>query len=510
MSNDASQADFRPGTTGTEPPAPESNQSVRVTSSALKQAVAPKQRDAGPYVPPALASGAGIGWRFLVIVAVVLVVGKILVTFKTLVIPVAVALLLTVLLQPIYRLLSKTLRVPKVLSALVALLALFGFVAGLITVAGKEVAAGISELSDKAIDGIMELTHWAQGAPLNLDLSSWDKYWNGILDNLQSYTGTLISGALSFTSTLGHFFTGVLIIIFCTIFFLVDGRRIWSWIIGLLPRHVRERTHQAGRRGLVTLSSYVRTQILVAFIDALGIGVGAAIIGLPLAIPLGVLVFLGSFIPFIGAIVTGAIAVLVALVIKGWVMALVMLGIVLLVQQLESHVLQPFLMGRAVSLHPVAVLLVVLSGSLLAGIVGALFAVPVVAVINTVVLYFHGHDKFPQLGFEDHIEMRPEGRRAVMVTSAARYVADGAWDERPEEPAPIAIATLDKLWSKLPRVGRTDETDDAGTPRSENGDSEMVKKSAPWRFTPLWPGSRTQHSKPSNTPQADDKSPEDQ
>lgn len=515
MGNDASQTETHKGASGsggTGKATADSGQSVRVTSSALKQAVAPKQRDSGPYVPPALAAGAGIGWRFLVVVAVVLVLGKVLVTFKTLVIPVAIALLLTVLLQPMHRFFTKTLRVPKVLSALASLLVLLGLVAGLVTVAGKEVVSGISDVSDQAVAGVMELTHWAQGAPLHLDLSSWDKYWNGILDNLQGYTGTLISGALSVTSTLGHLVTGLLIIVFCTIFFLVDGRRIWSWIIGLLPRHVRERSHQAGRRGLVTLASYVRTQILVAFIDALGIGLGAFAIGLPLAIPMGVLVFLGSFIPFIGAIVTGIIAILVALVVKGWVMALVMMGIVLLVQQLESHVLQPFLMGRAVSLHPVAVLLVVLAGSLLAGIVGALFAVPLVAVINTVVLYFHGHDKFPQLGFEDHIEMRPEGRRAVMVTSAARYVAGGAWDDRPEEPEPVAIATLDRLWSKLPRVGRVEGADEFGSDGTETGtgsedptgDKETTKKPAPWKLSPKWPGSRVLGPKKSDGKQTEE------
>ncbi len=181
---------------------------------------------------------------------------------------------------------------------------------------------------------------------------------------------------------------------------------MWSWVVNLLPRSVRERVHQAGRRGLVTLSAYTRTQILVALVDAVGIGIGAAILRVPLALPLATLVFVGSFIPIVGAIVTGAVAVLVALVAHGPVIALIMLGVVLLVQQLEGHILQPFLMGHAVSLHPVAVLLVVTAGSMAAGIVGALFAVPIAAVLNTVVLYLHGHDKFPQLGVDDHVELR--------------------------------------------------------------------------------------------------------
>lgn len=455
----------------------EEGQTVRVTSNALSQSVAPKQREDGSYIPPALAAGAGLAWRFLAVVAALLVLGKVTVTFKGLVIPVAISLLITVLLQPTHRLLTETLRFPKALSAITALLGLFTILTGLIVVAGREMVVGISELSDKAVGGVQELIKWAQGAPLNLDLSGVEEYWSDLLKNVQNYSGTIIDGAMSVTTTLGAIATGLLIIIFCTIFFLIDGRRIWSWVIGILPRHLRERSHQAGRRGLVTLSSYVRTQILVAFIDAVGIGLGAFLIGLPLAIPMGTLVFLGSFIPFIGAIVTGMIAILVALVVKGWVWALVMMGIVLLVQQIESHVLQPFLMGRAVSLHPVAVLLVVLGGSMLAGIAGALFAVPVVAVLNTVILYFHGHDKFPQLGFEDHIEMRPEGRRAFMVTSAARYVTDGTWDQTPEFDDPIALATLDKLWAKLPRGARPDAGGET-TPKSK------PVKSFKWRKKP--------------------------
>ncbi|MEK8227925.1 AI-2E family transporter [Oerskovia sp. M15] len=167
-----------------------------------------------------------------------------------------------------------------------------------------------------------------------------------------------------------------LIALFCTFFFLLDGRTIWSWVVGLMPLRSRDTIHQAGRRGIVTISAYARTQILVAFVDAVGIGVGAAFFVPSLALPLGILVFVGSFIPIVGAVVTGVVAVLVVLVANGWVAALVMLGIVLVVQQIEGHVLQPFLMGHAVSLHPVAVLLVVAAGAFAAGIVGALFAVP--------------------------------------------------------------------------------------------------------------------------------------
>lgn len=395
---------------------------VRVTSSSLNSAFSSRTRGDEPYVSPALVAGAAWAWRIILLAVVAFLLFQVVTYLKVVVVPVALALLFTVLLQPMDRFLHTTLRFPRSLSAVTSVLALIAALATLITVAGQQIASGITELSDRAVQGVNELISWAQRDPLNLDLSQIDAYWNDLLDAAQNQSGALVSGALSVTSTIGHVIAGALIAIFCTIFFLIDGRKIWTWIVGLLPRHVRERTHQAGRRGIVTLSAYVRTQILVAFIDSIGIGVGAALIGLPLVVPLAALVFVGAFIPFVGAIITGAVAVLVALVAKGWVWALVMLGIVLLVQQIEGNVLQPFLMGRAVAIHPVAVLLTVSAGTVLAGIVGAIFAVPIVAVANTIILYLNGHDKFPELGFDDRLPMKPTGRKAIMVTSATRYV----------------------------------------------------------------------------------------
>jgi predicted PurR-regulated permease PerM len=165
----------------------------------------------------------------------------------------------------------------------------------------------------------------------------------------------------------------------------------------MLPRPAQEPTHEAFRRGWVSLGHYARTQVLVAGVDAVGIGLGALVLRLPFVLPLTLLVFLSSFVPIVGAVFSGAVAVLIALVTKGPTVALVMLGIVVLVQQVETHVLQPFLMGRAVALHPLAVIAAVAIGSFLLGIVGALFAVPVLAVANTVIRYYVGHGADPDL-----------------------------------------------------------------------------------------------------------------
>lgn len=360
--------------------------------------------DKSGAVPPAIQAAASWSWRMLLIGAFVAAALWLITLLKTIVIPVAVALLLTIMLTPFRRLLNERLRVPRGLSAGLSLVGLVVVVVGLITLAGQSIANGFADLRTQAISGFNEL--WTQVSVtfgLEQELRS---YSQDILDQLEAQQSAIVSGVFGAAATAGSVLVGALIALFCTFFFLHDPRGIWGWLVGLLPQSSRERVNQAGRRGAVTLAAYTRTQILVAGVDALGIGIGAVFFVPSLALPISILVFVGSFVPVVGAIVTGAIAVVVVLVSNGWVAALIMLGVVLLVQQIESHALQPFLMGQAVSLHPVAVILAVAAGSYAAGIVGALFAVPLAAVLNTVILYLNGHDKFPELGDEDALPIR--------------------------------------------------------------------------------------------------------
>jgi predicted PurR-regulated permease PerM len=338
---------------------------------------------------------------------------------KVIWVPVVVALLLTVLLQPLVDLMVARLRLWRGAAAVIAVLGLVAVVAGLLTVVGHQIVTGFSDLWAQAGAGFNELLTYLSEGPLKLDAAQLQDYVTQAGDQLKANSGTLVSGALSVTTTIAHVLAGALIALFCTLFFLKDGALIWTWLLRLLPAPARDRVHEAGRRGLVTLGAFTRTQILVAFIDAVGIGLGALLLGLPLVVPLAVLVFLASFVPFVGAIATGAIAVLVALVDQGPGSALIMLGVVLVVQQVEGHVLQPLLLGHAVSVHPVAVLLSVAAGSLAAGVVGALFAVPFVATLNTVVLYLHGRDKFPDLGSDP-------GWRGRLAALNGEPVADDA------------------------------------------------------------------------------------
>ena len=390
--------DHRPTTDPTA--APEAPSSTAAAAGAAT--VSTSMRDGKPHgadaVPPSIRTAAAWSWRVLLIGALVTASLYVTALFKVIVVPVAIALLLTVLLTPVRRFLQNRLRFSRGLASITALLGLLLVVGGLITVAGSTIVSGIAELKEQAIDGFNEFMDWLQAGPLGIGAEQINGYLKELENLVSSSQDTIVSGALGAATTVGHVAAGGLIALFCTFFFLLDGRTIWSWCVGLMPLRARGPIHQAGRRGIVTLSAYTRTQILVAFVDAVGIGVGAAFFVPSLALPLGILVFVGSFIPIVGAVLTGAVAVLVVLVANGWVAALIMLGIVLAVQQIEGHVLQPFLMGHAVSLHPVAVLLVVAAGGFAAGIVGALFAVPLAATINTVILYFNGHDKFPDLG----------------------------------------------------------------------------------------------------------------
>ncbi|RYV50527.1 AI-2E family transporter [Pengzhenrongella frigida] len=357
-------------------------------------------------LPRSVQLSAAWSWRLLLIAAATAAGLWLLAFFKVIAVSVTVALLLSVLLAPVARWLRRRVRFSRVAASATSVVGLLVVVGGLLTLAGSSIANGFADLADQASAGIDTLVSWLSTGPLQISAEQIEVYRDQISTSVSDNASSLLSGALSVTTTLGHVGAGALITLFCTLFFLIDGRQIWSWLIGLLPKSARERTHEAGRRGLVALGAYTRTQILVALVDAVGIGIGAAILQVPLALPLATLVFLGSFIPIVGALVSGSVAVLVALVAHGPVIALAMFAVVLLVQQIEGHLLQPLLMGHAVSLHPVAVLLAVAAGTLAAGIVGALFAVPIAAVVNTVLLYLNGHDKYPELGTDPFVPTR--------------------------------------------------------------------------------------------------------
>jgi predicted PurR-regulated permease PerM len=347
-------------------------------------------RDGSDTVPRPMQIAVAWSWRLLVVAALVLAVLWLIGHYLVVVAPVLIALLLVALVLPVVGLLER-LRVPRGVASLLTVVLVIAVVVGLATLVGTAVANGFPQLQNQAGEGLTEVRATLARPPLRLTTDQVAGYVDQIRTGLGGSRTALVSGALAATTTATHVVAGLFIALFSTYFFLAQGERIWGWVLRLLPHASHEPLDRAGRRGWGTLTSFVRATVVVASTDALGIGVGAALLGVPLALPLGVLVFLGAFVPVVGALVSGSVAVLIALVAVGPVKALLMLAVVIGIQQLESHVLQPFLLGRAVSVHPLAVIIAIAAGALTAGILGALFAVPFTAVLNTMVLSLAGH-----------------------------------------------------------------------------------------------------------------------
>ncbi|WP_431218397.1 AI-2E family transporter [Leifsonia xyli] len=337
-------------------------------------------------VPRGMRIAGAWSWRLLVIGAVIAVVIFLIIQLKLIVIPVLIAVLLAGLLVPFKDFLIRH-RWPTWLAILAVLLLTIIVVSGLLYLAIWQITRQSGELQKQSVQAFNGLQDWLTTGPLGLSHDQISSAFASLGRSIQQDGQVFLSGALSVGSTVGHVFAGALLVLFSTIFILIDGKGIWAWIVRVFPKKAQPALDGAGKAGWVTLRNFAKVQVLVASIDALGIGLGAFFLGLPLVIPIAVLVFLGSFIPVVGAVVTGALAIFIALAFKGWVFALIMLGVVLLVQQIEGHILQPLIMGSAVRVHPLAVVLSVAAGSLLAGIPGALFAVPFVAVLNVMVHY---------------------------------------------------------------------------------------------------------------------------
>src|SRR5699024_9420183 len=313
-----------------------------------------------PYVSPPFRLAAAWSWRSIVIVVALGGLFWLLSTISLVILPALVALLLAALLTPVHAFLVRH-AWPRVLSAAVVFVGFLVLVTGTIALVGQQIVVGFGELSGQVVAGFVTISDWLNSNPFGIDSSIISGYIDQGLEQgiayLEQNASNLVGGAAGAVSSVGTFATGLLLTLFTAFFFLYDGRRMFTWAVRLMPRPARAKTEGAALRGWQTLVQYVRVQIIVAGVDAIGIGLGALILGIPLAIPLTVLVFLASFIPIVGAVVTGVIAVVVALVSQGFGPALIMLGVVLAVQQIEGNVLQPFIMGRAVSVHPLAVVL---------------------------------------------------------------------------------------------------------------------------------------------------------
>ncbi len=376
--------------------------------------------DDADAVDPFVRKTAAWAWRLLVILAAVLALLWLVAKLKVIVVPVALAVILTALLVPAVDWLDRR-GAPRGGAVALVLLSAFALFGGIMTFVVSQFVSGLPDLTEQVTRSIDNATRWLIEGPAHLSREQIDKAGDAAVKALRDNQEKLTTGALSTAATITEIVTGALLTLFTLIFLLYGGRNIYGYLTRIVPSRTRERARDAGRAGFGSLIGYVRATFLVALVDAIGIGTGLAIMGVPLALPLASLVFLGAFVPLVGAVLTGFLAVVVALLAKGFVYALITLGLIIAVQQLEAHVLQPLVMGRAVSIHPLAIVLAIATGAVLAGIVGALLSVPVLAFLNNAIRVLAAPD--------------PAAETAELEAGDEQFVMDAPPDRIPGGPA---------------------------------------------------------------------------
>lgn len=334
------------------------------------------------YVPQALRIAGAWAWRVIVIGVVLWGLLNMLGLLALVVIPLVIAMLLSALLGPAVSRLADA-RVNRSLATTIVLIGGIAAVVGTLTLVVNAFIDGLPDLTTRTQEGLNRIQVWLKTGPLHLTDLQLSNAVNQLQETLSANQDGLTSGVLKTASTALEIVSGTFLVLFALFFMLRDGRKIWTFGLNFVPADARESLDRAGVAAWRSLTSYVRATVLVAFIDAVGIGVALWILKVPLALPLAALVFLTAFIPIIGATLSGAVAVLVALVSNNVLTALLVLAAVIAVQQIEGHLLQPLIMGRAVALHPLAVIVAIAAGLVLGGIIGALVAVPLIAILNT-------------------------------------------------------------------------------------------------------------------------------
>ncbi|WP_299445665.1 AI-2E family transporter [uncultured Phycicoccus sp.] len=406
---------------------------ARFAASVVPLAEDDPRRPAEWSVPVGVRTASEWAWRGIVIAAALVGVLYLTSLLSQVVIPIVVAMLLSALLHPVFDRLARVM--PKGAAAGITVIGTIAVVTGLLSFVGSQLTSQLGDITTKVTDGIEQIRQWVQDT-FGISDTQLTDYIDRARESLSSgnVTDTLAAAGL----TAGHLVAGFFLALFTLFFFLYDGPAIWAWVVRMFPRGARARTHSSGLIAWGQLAAFTRATILVAAADATGIGLGAAILGVPFASGIALLVFFGAFIPIVGAAVSGGVAVLLALVALGPVKALIMLAVVIGVQQLESHLLQPLLIGRAMRLHPLAVILAIAAGLILAGIIGGLIAVPTVAVLNAV-----GHHLLD--GAEGHTDLASEDAEVsdVIGTEQAAEARAEAAEDTPDAPLVPEVPTQD-------------------------------------------------------------------
>lgn len=342
-------------------------------------------------VPRQLAVAAAWSWRLLVVAFGVAALASCLFYLRVVTVPFFVAVLLTTVLVPPARFLEKRGFRP----ALAVLSVFAGAIAAIVCVVyllSSPISDQLSDVGPQVRKGVEEVNDWIRTGPLNLTDAQVDEYYDKAVTSLREHSSEIGAGVAGGAAVAAEIIASVFITIVLTVFLTKDGEKLFQWWVGLLPVRHQEKADRVGKKAWHALGGYLRGVAFTGFVDAALIGIGLAIVGVPLLIPLVVLTFFGAFLPVVGAFLAGMIAVLIALVNGGVTDAVIILLVVLAVQQIEGHVLQPVVMSRAVSVHPIVILMSLAIGSLLAGIIGAFLAVPLVAVASTVMRELWGKD----------------------------------------------------------------------------------------------------------------------
>jgi len=321
--------------------------------------------------------------RFLLVVAALFVLLTLLNSVSLVTITVAVAIMISALLQPGVELLTHY-GVPRILAAILV------FVLGMTTLVGaawfvvQQVSANSSELGGQLLDAVGKIRNWLVTGPPKMSEHQVQQLIDDLTKTITDNRASLAQGVFATANGALVVIGGGVFCLFAILFLLTDEGGIWRWVVRLFPSEARAKVAHAGNVAWRTLIAYMRSTVLLALINSLTMVVVMLIAGMPLVVPLGVLLFLGSMIPLIGMLVAGAVVVLVALVTKGLVMALVMAIALFLTVQLEGNLLNPLILGKAVQIHPLGILMAVTAGTILGGIFGAFIAVPLVAILNNV------------------------------------------------------------------------------------------------------------------------------
>jgi len=349
-------------------------------SEAARQGRAPGAEGAG--VPRWLQTGAAWSWRLLLLAIAAYIVARVAAVLYIVVVPCAAAILLTALLQPLAGRLRRAGLGPLGATWCTLLLAVAAL-AGAVFLVTSRVRAEYPTLVTQFKHTTADIQSWLAGPPFHLRTGSLQTLSNDVVKYLSQHKslveGTVVTGSRIVVEILA----GVVLCFFVSFFLIKDGDRIWAWLTGRLEAERRRRTDLAGHAAWQAIVYYVRGTVVVAAIHATVMGITLTIIGAPLVAPLALFMFLAAFVPLVGMLVAGGLAILVVLATKGWIAALILFGIMIVMNQLEGHLLQPQVVGKMVRLHPLAVILVLAVGGVVAGIAGAVVAVPITAAVTS-------------------------------------------------------------------------------------------------------------------------------